>query len=112
MSDDQTVEKPSRKERKARAKAEKEARKAAEAMAAPEPQPEPVEISGDTLASPGVGDEPEGWAAAAGTTTPEPGVSREGSDTLTDSTQRPELLIGAAFAGSFLFAKLLKRLGS
>ena len=64
-------------------------------------------VGGETLASPGVGDEPESWAAAGG---PEPDVSPQGSDPSVD-TQRPELLIGAAFGGAFLFAKLLKRLG-
>jgi ATPase subunit of ABC transporter with duplicated ATPase domains len=135
----QKAEKLSRKERKAREKAEREAREAEAARAKAEAAdadrarqveeaaekkrkadddkaaaaagPEPAGVGGDTLTSPGVGDQPEGWAAAAGTR------SDAGEPTATSATsaiegQRPEVLIGAAFAGSFLFAKLLKRLGS
>jgi hypothetical protein len=133
------VEKLSRKERKAREKAEQEAREADEARQRaeeqqaeanrvegsgsvdPDREPEPVGVSGDTLMSPGVGDRPDEWAAAAGTTDgPEQGSpggtwgssapAAAGAASMIED-QRPEVLLGAAFAGAFLFAKLLKRIG-
>ena len=87
----QEAEKLSRKEKREREKAERlhaeaEAeREQAAPQAAPEPEP--------THTAP---------AAAVGGL---PGV-----DKLPPAAQRPEVLVGAAFAGSFLIARILKRI--
>jgi hypothetical protein len=86
------AEKLSRKEKREREKAERlhaEAERERE-QAAPQPAPPAAE---PTHTSP--------TAAVAGL----PGV-----DKLPPSAQRPEVLVGAAFAGSFLIARILKRI--
>jgi hypothetical protein len=65
-------------------------------------------VSGARVASPGVGSatDPDAHAAASsGATTTFPG-----SDRLPESAQRPEVLVGATFVGSFLVARILKRI--
>jgi hypothetical protein len=66
-------------------------------------------ISGARVASPGVGSttEPDTAAAAAGGTAAPP---FPGADKLPEAAQRPEVMIGAAFAGSFILARILKRI--
>lgn len=145
---EEKVGKLSRKERRAQKKAAKEAEKAEKARQraeekkgeanrlpdapsadpARDEEPQAVDVSGARLASPGAGDQPEEWAAAAGTTQPEapdqPQTQPQGEEKTWGSApapasaaasmiedQRPEVLIGAAFAGAFLFAQLLKRIG-
>ena len=106
-------EKLSRKERKAREKAERvhaeadRQRAFADKVAAAETR-ETRTVSGARVASPGAGstDEPAAHAAAAGgTAAPFPGA-----DKLPDAAQRTEVLVGAAFVGSFLAARILKRI--
>jgi membrane protein involved in colicin uptake len=121
------TEKLSRKERKAREEAEKaaeEARREREqaheagrlaqetARDAPEsPVAAPRATSGGAVTSPGVGSTtaPRAQAAAGApgtqTTGPASGVAATAED-------RPEILVGAAFAGAFLFAKLLRAITS
>ena len=103
-------EKLSRKEKRLREKAERahaeadreraEAEEAATAQAA-------GTVSGAGVASPGVGatSDPNAQAAARG-----PGSSTVADDTSPPATQRPEVLVGAAFVGSFVLARILKRI--
>lgn len=88
-------------------------------------------LSSATVTSPGIGlgSEPAAAAAAAQPATPTPtptpspspssGSTSPGSATASDDPfenlpfgDRPELQAGAAFAATFLFAKVLKLLGS
>jgi hypothetical protein len=115
------VEKLSRKERKARAKAEKEAQEALDARAkaqeaerqahaaqraAPD---QPTETSTASIISPGVGSTtaPRAQAAASqAQTEPRAGYDAHGDGQT--ASERPEVLIGAAFAGAFLLARLIR----
>jgi hypothetical protein len=104
-------EKLSRKEKRLREKAERaheeadRARAKAEAEAAATAQAAQT-VSGAKVASPGAGSttDPSAHAAAAG----EP--SFPGSERVPDAAQRPEVLVGATFVGSFLLARILKRI--
>jgi hypothetical protein len=109
-------EKLSRKERRLRDRAERvhaEAdRQRAEADAtteATQTAQAASRMSGARVASPGVGStsEPDAAASAAGgpATPPFPGA-----DKLPPAAQRTEVLVGAAFAGSFILARILKRI--
>jgi hypothetical protein len=83
------AEKLSRKERKEREKAERLHEVAeAEREQAPAPEPEPPQPTPPAAAAAGI----------------------PGADKLPPAAQRPEVLIGAAFAGSFLVARILKRI--
>jgi hypothetical protein len=62
----------------------------------PDPDPAPVEPT------PTVGHDAQTKSHPAGSAMPEGGIS---------ATERPEVLVGAAFAGGFLAALILKRLG-
>ncbi|HET8758949.1 MAG TPA: hypothetical protein VFM58_23235 [Solirubrobacteraceae bacterium] len=103
-------EKLSRKEKRLREKAERvhaEAeRERAQAVEA-EQEPAAGTVSGAGVASPGVGatSDPDAQAAARG-----PGSSTYVSDDAPPAAQRPEVLIGAAFVGSFVVARILKRI--
>jgi hypothetical protein len=67
-------------------------------------------VSGASVSSPGIGaSTPPHAAAAANAPWPQPGAAAGGSAE-TPLTERPEVLIGAAFVGSFIFARVLKRL--
>jgi hypothetical protein len=68
-------------------------------------------VSGAAVASPGIGAETPPHAAAA-TNAPgsRPAAVAAGGATAQPLTERPEVLIGAAFAGSFILARVLKRL--
>jgi hypothetical protein len=106
-------EKLSRKEKRLREKAERaheEAdRKRAEAEAAAQARAAQATgtVSGAGVASPGVGatSDPNAQAAARG-----PGSSTYVADDSPPAAQRPEVLIGAAFVGSFVVARILKRI--
>jgi FKBP-type peptidyl-prolyl cis-trans isomerase len=65
-------------------------------------------VSGVSVTSPGFGSatEPDVAAAAA----PRGMAGFPGADRLPESAQRPEVLIGAAFAGAFITARILKRI--
>jgi hypothetical protein len=83
------AEKLSRKERKEREKAERLHEVAeAEREQAPAPEPEPPQPTPPAAAAAGI----------------------PGADKLPPAAQRPEVLVGAAFAGSFLVARILKRI--
>lgn len=117
-------EQAEREAREKRERADEEARRALEAGDAaakrmreearePVVEPTPV-VSGSVLTSPGVGAEtpPRAQAAAA------EGASAAGETRPQDRVEplapgeRPEVLVGAAFAGAFVFAKLLKRISN
>jgi hypothetical protein len=108
-------EKLSRKEKRAREKAERVSAEADRARAEAEQTAAEAEsaaragsVSGARIASPGVGTatDPDAQAAASsGSATTFPG-----SDRLPESAQRTEVLVGAAFVGSFLVARILKRI--
>jgi hypothetical protein len=107
----------SRKERRLRekaervhAEAERERAQAGEAAAASDAAQEraPHTVSGADVASPGVGTrtEPDAAAAAAKDST----AAFPGADRLPTAAQRPEVLVGAAFGGAFILARILKRI--
>jgi hypothetical protein len=115
-------EKLSRRARRKREKAEKaalaaqaareQADRAAQAAAeAARSRAETVSsVSGAAVSSPGIGaSTPPHAAAAANAPGPQAGVAA-GASSETPLTERPEVLIGAAFAGSFILARVLKRL--
>jgi hypothetical protein len=65
-------------------------------------------VSGGRVASPGLGSNTDPNAAAAASQGGAgPSSAPVGGSTATD---RPEVLVGAAFAGAFVFAQILKRL--
>jgi hypothetical protein len=106
-------EKLSRKEKRAREKAERASAEADRARAEAEQTAAAAEasaradsVSGARVASPGVGTstDPDAQAAASS------GTAFPGSERLPDAAQRPEVLVGAAFVGSFLVARILKRI--
>jgi hypothetical protein len=106
-------EKLSRKERRLREKAERvhaEAdRMRAQADEAARSRPAGQTVSGARVASPGVGTTTEPSAAAAAGGGPST-TSFPGSDQLPAAAQRPEVLVGATFAGAFILARVLKRI--
>jgi hypothetical protein len=105
-------EKLSRKERRAREKAARvhaEADRVRAQADATTQATEAAKVSGARIASPGVGSTsgPDAAAAAADGTAAPP---FPGADKLPESAQRTEVLVGAAFVGSFLVARILKRI--
>jgi hypothetical protein len=66
-------------------------------------------MSGARVTSPGVGStsDPDAAAAAGDGTASLP---FPGADKLPEAAQRTEVLVGAAFAGSFVLARILKRI--
>ena len=65
-------------------------------------------VSGASVASPGLGSDTDPGAAASasrGATTAPPGAAAPAS-----GSDRPEVLVGAAFAGAFVLARVLKRI--
>jgi hypothetical protein len=105
-------EKLSRKEKKLREKAERwgdeadRRRAEADETGATQGAAGPGTVSGARVASPGVGtaSDPDAQASVAN------GTAFPGSDKLPDAAQRPEVLIGATFAGAFIAARILKRI--
>jgi len=101
-------ERLSRKEKRLREKAERvhaEADRMRARAAEAEQARETGTVSGARVTSPGVGSatDPDAMAAARGrasTVASEP----------PPATQRPEVLVGGAFVGSFLLARILKRI--
>ena len=67
-------------------------------------------VSGAAVSSPGGGSDPKAAAAAgAGShARPAPGPPPPGGRG--EGTEKPELYVAAAFAGAFLFARILKRI--
>ena len=55
-------------------------------------------------------EEAEAAEAAEGTSTARPGVAAFAAGGVEAGSERPEILVGAAFAGAFIFARVLKRL--
>jgi septal ring factor EnvC (AmiA/AmiB activator) len=114
---EQKEEKLSRKERRLREKAERvhaeadrmRAQADADRARAEADAANASTVSGARVASPGVGSatEPDAAAAAAGGTAAPP---FPGADKLPEAAQRPEVMVGAAFAGSFIVARILKRI--
>jgi hypothetical protein len=110
-------EKLSRAERRAREEAERakaeadRARQQAEQAAERRPATRPA-VSGANVAGPGVGSgtDPKAASLAAqpATTTPAGAVAAGGAEK--SLTQRPEVMAGAAFAGAFIVARILKRI--
>jgi uncharacterized protein YlxW (UPF0749 family) len=103
-------EKLSRKEKRLREKAERvhaEADRMRAQAAEAEKTREAGTVSGAGVASPGVGatSDPNAQAAARG-----PGSSTVVGDDAPAATERPEVLIGATFVGSFVVARILKRI--
>ena len=106
------MEKLSRKERKAREKAEKERAKAEEERRkADEAERRETEEAMAAAATADV------QAATDPATTvgvhqpdPQPAFAPAQPVTTSSSDDKPEIMVGAAFAGAFLFAKLLKRI--
>ncbi|HEX5620301.1 MAG TPA: hypothetical protein VFX51_17910 [Solirubrobacteraceae bacterium] len=104
-------EKLSRKEKRLREKAERvhaEAERARAQAAEADKAREAGTVSGAGVASPGVGAtaDPDAQAAARG-----PGSTTFVShDDSPPATQRPEVLIGGAFVGAFVVARILKRI--
>jgi hypothetical protein len=89
----------------ARAQADEEAA-AARARADEAAARQTSSVSGAAVSSPGIGSEtPPHAAAAASAQWPRPQAGA--ADSL---TERPEVLIGAAFAGAFIFARVLKHI--
>jgi len=74
-----------------------------------EAERERAEVSGATVASPGIGSATEPDAAAAATEGASAG-GFPGADKVPAAAQRTEVLVGAAFVGSFLVARILKRI--
>ena len=107
-------EKLSRKEQRAQEKAERihaeadRMRAQADAAAQAAEATRTSTMSGARVASPGVGAAGDpAAAAAAGDGTAAPPFP--GADKLPEAAQRTEVLVGAAFAGSFILARILKR---
>jgi hypothetical protein len=93
----------------AAAEAEKARAGAAETREQTETLSGPVagnEVSGAAVASPGRGDDPKALAAASGPA-PTPAAT---AATAVEGPEKPELYVAAAFAGAFLFARILKKI--
>ena len=118
---EQKLEKLSRKERKAKEKAEKEAAEALEARAkaqeaerlaheaqrhAPTIAERPTQTSTASVTSPGVGS-PERPARRRGCRRARP-PAVTAAPAAPSAMERPEVLVGAAFAGAFLLARLIR----
>jgi hypothetical protein len=112
-------EKLSRRARRKREKAEKAAQAAQAAreqadQAAAEAERRQAEavssVSGASVTSPGIGASTPPHAAAAANAPGSRPALGAGEAWETPLTERPEVLIGAAFVGSFIFARVLKRL--
>src|SRR4051794_6249194 len=67
-------------------------------------------VSGASVTSPGIGASTPPHAAAPANAPGSRPALGAGASSETPLTERPEVLIGAAFAGSFILAKVLKRL--
>ena len=95
----------------AAAEAEKARAAAADASEKTETLSGPVAgdaVSGAAVASPGRGSDPKALAAAAG---PDATASlAAGGASAVEGPEKPELYVVAAFAGAFLFARILKKI--
>lgn len=106
------AEKLSRKERKAREKAEKERAKAEEERAKADEALRREQ--GDAMAAAAEADARAAAdpAVASGVhqPDPQPAYAPPVQPVTSSGDEKPEIIVGAAFAGAFLFAKLLKRI--
>ena len=68
----------------------------------------PARVSGAAVASPGRGDDPKALASAARTEA-RPRTRPRRRDAV-EGPEKPELYVAAAFAGAFLFARILKKI--
>ncbi|MCW2957622.1 MAG: hypothetical protein JWP18_425 [Solirubrobacterales bacterium] len=74
----------------------------------PEPGPEPLAAQIAPEPTPTVSAAEASWSRPAGSAAPPPVSAPPSGDALAD---RPEVLVGAAFAGGLVVAMILKRLG-
>ena len=95
----------------AAAEADEARRKADETRSASEPVDRRPSVSGAAVTSPGLGGEtdPKAAAAASGPRTTRP-VGAIAAGAGSGEVEKPELYVAAAFAGAFLFARILKRI--
>ena len=103
----EAAEREAERERAEADEAERKRRETAERA----PQRPPSSVSGSSVASPGVGSttDPNAAAAAARDSTAQ-GPAAFAAGGAQSGAHRPEVLIGAAFAGAFVLARVLKRL--
>jgi hypothetical protein len=78
-------------------------------QAAATQQTAPQSVSGGRVAAPGLGSNTDPNAAAAASRESRPASVAAGGASST-AADKPEVLVGAAFAGAFVFAQVLKRL--
>ncbi len=74
----------------------------------PEPGPEPLAAQIAPEPTPTVTASEASWSRPVGSAAPDPASAPPAGDAAAD---RPEVLVGAAFAGGLVFAMMLKRLG-
>ena len=69
-------------------------------------------MSGAAVSSPGVGigSDPKAAAAAGAGARAGPRSGRAGAAEAVEGPEKPELYVAAAFAGAFVFARILKRI--
>jgi hypothetical protein len=104
--------KKERKRREAEERVEVAAKEAEEARAAADARAEDARaeagaVSGAAVASPGRGDDPKALASAART---EAGAYAAAPPDAVEGPEKPELYVAGAFAGAFLFARILKKI--
>jgi hypothetical protein len=109
---EQEESKKERKRREAEERVQTAAKEAEEARAAAkeraeDPRAEAGELSGAAVASPGRGGDPKALASAAG---PQQGAYAATPSGAVEGPEKPELYVAAAFAGAFLFARILKKI--
>ena len=91
----------------ATAEAEEARRKAATTKEHSDPEALRSPVSGAAVASPGLGSGTDPKAVAAAASGPYAGPPRAAAS---EDVEKPELYVAAAFAGAFLFARILKRI--
>ncbi len=62
------------------------------------------------MASPGRGGDPKAIAAASGPSAASGSVAAPPAGAAVEGPEKPELYVAAAFAGAFLFARILKKI--
>ncbi len=92
----------------AAAEAERARDRAGEVAAKPDPIGSPV--SGAAVSSPGLGSDPKAAAAAGAGSRARPAPAAAWPGARVEGPEKPELYLAAAFAGAFLFARILKRI--
>ena len=92
----------------AAAESERARDRAGEVAAKPDPVGSPV--SGAAVSSPGLGPDPKAAAAAGAGSHARPAPDGAWPGARAEGPEKPELYLAAAFAGAFLFARILKRI--